>query len=85
MSFNFLSNTVIQESNFLVQKLLKLLGDRSQGVLSDSLSIRASQVGHQNNCFRVLFGSILDGRQGSNDTLVVSNLVAVERNIEVNL
>lgn len=42
-------------------------------------------MGHKDHGFGALFDGIFDGRQGSNDSLVVGDLVAIERDVEVNL
>lgn len=85
MFLGLFSNAVAQESNLLVQKLPQLFGDGGQRKLSNPLSIRTPQVGHQDNSLCALLRSILYGRQGSDDALVIGNRVVVERDIEVNL
>jgi hypothetical protein len=42
-------------------------------------------MGHEDNSFGALFNGIFDGWEGSDDTLVVCDLVTVQWNVEINL
>lgn len=80
------ANAVLGESDALVEKLLKHGNNGLQAVLGVDLAIGATQVGHEHNGLGTVGDGILDGGQGTDDTLGVGNvLVLIEGDIEVNL
>lgn len=42
-------------------------------------------MGHKDNSFGALFNGIFNGWEGSDDTLVICDLVAVQGNVEIDL
>lgn len=80
------ANAVLGEDNALAEKLLELGDNRLQAVLGVDLAIRAAQMRHEHNGLGTVLNGILDGGEGTNNTLRVGNvLVLVERDVEVNL
>lgn len=80
------TNAVVDESDVLAEKLLKHGNNGLQAVLGVDLAIGAAEVRHEHNGLGTVVDGILDGGQGTNDTLRVGNvLVIIEGNIEVNL
>ena len=80
------TNAVIDESDVLAEKLLKHRNNGLQAILGVDLAIRAAQVRHEHDGLGPIVDSILDGGQGTDDTLGVGNvLVIIKGDIEVNL
>jgi hypothetical protein len=80
------ANAVLGESDALAEELLKHGNNGLQAVLGVDLAIGATQVGHEHNGLGTVVDGILDGGQGTDDTLGVGNvLVLIEGDIEVNL
>lgn len=80
------SDTVAGESDLLAEELLKLSHDWLQRVLCVGLAIGTTEVGHENDSLCAMLGCVLDGGQSADDALVVGDvLVAVQRDVEVNL
>ena len=84
--FDFLAYAIICECDLLAQKLFQLWDDRLQAILGVLLAVWAAKVGHEDDGFGSMIDSILDGRQSSNDSLVVRDfLVGIQRNVKVDL
>ena len=83
---NLLANAVLSEDNATTQELLQLRNDGLQTVLGVGLAVRTTEVGHEDNGLGAIVDSVLDGGKGTDDTLVVGDvLVCVEGDVEVNL
>lgn len=80
------TDTVISEGDALSEKLLEHGHDGLQAVLGVDLAIGAAEVGHEDNGLGAVVDGILDGGEGTDDTLGVGDvLLSVEGNVEVNL
>jgi len=78
-----LTNDVLSQLYFLAEQLGQALCNRCQRVLHLELTLRAAQMRAQNNS-SVMLEQILDGRQCSDDTLVVGDAAGlVLRDIEI--
>lgn len=83
---NLWSNAVWSEGDAAAEKLLELRNDRLERELVVDLAIRAAQVGHQDHSLGAVVDGILDGGNGTGDTLCVGDiLLGVEGNVEVDL
>ena len=83
---DLLANAVVGEDDAPAQQLLKLGNDGLQAVLLVPLAIGTAKVGHQDDGLGAIVEGVLDGGEGTNDTLVVGDaLVGVERDVEVDL
>ena len=81
-----LANTFVAEDDALAEKLLELGSNGLQAVLGVLLAIRTAEMGHQDNGLGAVVDGILDGGEGTDNTLVVGDvLVLVKRDVEVNL
>jgi hypothetical protein len=80
------ADTVVGEGDLLADELLELSDNGLQRVLLGDLSIGTTKVRHEDNGLGAILDSVLDGRDGTGDTLVVGDvLVTVERDVEVDL
>jgi hypothetical protein len=80
------TDTVVGEGDLLADELLELSDNGLQRVLLGDLSVGTAKVGHEDNGLGAILDSVLDGRDGTGDTLVVGDvLVAIERDVEVDL
>jgi hypothetical protein len=78
--------TVVGEGDLLADELLELSNNGLQRVLLVDLAVGTTEVGHEDNSLGAIVDGVLDGRDGTSDTLVVGNvLVAVEGDVEVDL
>lgn len=84
--FSLGTNTVLGEDDVLSKKLPKFRNNGLQAVLGVGLAVGAAEVGHEHDGLGAIVDSILDGREGTDDTLVVGNVVAlVEGDVEIDL
>lgn len=80
------SDAVRSEGDAAAEKLLELWNDGLERELVVDLAIWAAQVGHQDNSLGAVVDGILDGWDGTGDTLCVGDvLLGVERDVEVDL
>lgn len=80
------ADTVVGEGDLLADELLELSDNGLQRVLLGDLPVGTAKVGHEDNGLGAILDSVLDGRDGTGDTLVVGNvLVTIERDVEVDL
>jgi hypothetical protein len=80
------ADAVRGELDALAQLLLKLGEDGLQAVLGVDLAVRAAQVGHQDDGLGAIVDGVLDGGDGTDNTLGVGDvLVGVKRDVEVDL
>lgn len=80
------ADAVLGEEDGLAQQLLELGDDGLQAVLGVDLAVGTAQVGHEDNGLGAILNGVLDGGQGTDDTLVVGDfLLVVERDVEVDL
>lgn len=83
---DLLANAVLGEDDAAAQELLQLRNHRLQAVLGVLLAVGTAQVGHENDGLGAIVEGVLDGGEGTDDTLVVGDvLVTVERDVEVDL
>lgn len=83
---NLWSDAVRSEGDAATEKLLELRNDRLERELFVDLSIWAAQVGHQDNSLGAVVDGILDGGDGTGNTLCVGDvLLGVEGDVEVDL
>jgi hypothetical protein len=83
---NLGADTVVGEGDLLADELLELSDNGLQRVLFGDLAIGTAKVGHEDNGLGAILDSVLDGRDGTGDTLVVGDvLVTIERDVEVDL
>lgn len=81
-----LTHTVFREDNTATKQLLQLRNHRLQTVLEVLLAVGTTEVGHEDNGLGTIFDGVLDGGEGTDDTLVVGDfLVTVEGDVKVNL
>lgn len=81
-----LTDAVVGELDVLAEQLLELGDDGLQAVLGVLLSIGTAQVGHQDDGLGAIVDSVLDGGNGTGNTLVIGDLlVGVEGDVEVDL
>lgn len=66
-----LSDAVLEEGDGLGDERLELLGDGSERVLVDDVTVGAAEVRHEDHGRSSIVESVLDGRDGSGDTLLV--------------
>ena len=64
-----LSDTVVEEGDFASEKFRKLGGDGLEGVLWVGGSVGSAEVGHENDRLGSVVKGVLDGWDGSGDTL----------------
>ena len=69
----------------LAEELLELGHDGLQRVLGVGLAVGTSEVGHEDDGLCTMVDGVLDGGDGADDTLGVGDLVAVKRDVEVDL
>jgi len=82
----FLANRVLSEDNAAAQELLELRDNGLQTVLGIDLAIRTAEMGHEDDGLGAILDGVLDGGEGTDDTLVVGDfLVGVEGDVEVDL
>jgi hypothetical protein len=80
------ADAVVGEGDLLADELLELSNNGLQRVLLVDLAVGTTEVGHEDNSLGAIVDGVLDGRDGTSDTLVVGNvLVAVEGDVEVDL
>jgi hypothetical protein len=72
---DFGSDTVIKENDIAFEECFQFLSDGLEGVLFRALAIGTAEMGHQGNCFGMVVDTIPDGWQGSDNALVVCDLV----------
>lgn len=83
---NLWSDAVRSEGDAATEKLLKLRNNRLERELVVDLSVWAAQVGHQDNSLGAVVDGILDGGDGTGNTLCVGDiLLGVEGDVEVDL
>jgi len=75
-SLDLWTDTVWSQLDLLAtEELLEFWNDRLQGVLWVDLSIRTPKVGHEDDGLGTVVDSILDGWKGTNNTLVVGDVL----------
>lgn len=80
------ADTVVGEGDLLADELLELSNNGLQRVLLVDLAIGTTEVGHEDNGLGAIVDSVLDGRDGTGNALIVGDvLVGVERDVEVDL
>lgn len=80
------TDTVLSEDDALANEALEDGDNGLQAVLGVDLAVGAAKVGHEHNGLGAVVNGILDGGQGTDDTLGVGNvLVLIEGDVEVNL
>lgn len=80
------ADAVRREGDGLAQELLELGDNRLQAVLGVGAAIGATQVGHEHHGLGTIVDSVLDGRDGACDALVVGHLLLrIEGHVEVDL
>lgn len=80
------ADAVRREGDALAEELLELRDDGLQRVLGVDLAIGAAEVGHEHNGLGAIVDGVLDGGDGADDALGVSDLlVGVEGHVEVDL
>lgn len=80
------SDAVRRKGDLAAEQLLELRHDWLERVLLDDLAIWTAQVGHEDDRLGAVVDRILDGWDGTSDTLGVGDvLVGVERDVEVDL
>lgn len=80
------ADTLIGEDDTAAKKLFELRDDGLQAVLEVLLAIRTAEVGHQDDRLGAIVDGILDGGQGTDDTLVVGDLlVLIKGHVEIDL
>lgn len=80
------TNAVLSEDDALSDEALEHGDNGLQAVLGVDLAVGTAKMGHEHNGLGAVVNGILDGRQGTDDTLVVGNvLVLVKGDVEVNL
>lgn len=83
---DFLAHTVVGENDALSEQLLELGHDGLQAVLGVGLAIGTAQMRHQDHGFGAGLDGMLDGGEGADDALVVSDFgIGVEGNVEIDL
>ena len=83
---DLLANAVLGEDDAAAEQLLQLGNHGLQAVLVVLLAIRTTQVGHEDDRLGTILDGVLDGGQGTDNTLVVGDLLlVVEGNVEVDL
>ena len=81
-----LANRVLSEDNAAAQELLELRDNGLQTVLGVDLAVGTAEVGHEDDGLGAILDGVLDGGEGTDDTLVVGDvLVGVEGDVEVDL
>ncbi|KAH3676868.1 hypothetical protein OGATHE_001358 [Ogataea polymorpha] len=83
LTLDLRANTVRQESDLLTQQRLQFASNRLQGEFLVHLTVWSTQMGSQDDNLWLLIQNVLDGWQGSNNSLIVGDLVPIKRNIEV--
>ena len=80
------ADTVVGEGDLLADELLELSNNGLQRVLLVDLAVGTAEVGHEDNGLGAIVDGVLDGRDGTGNTLVIGDvLVGVERDVEVDL
>jgi hypothetical protein len=72
---DFGSDTVIKENDIAFEEFFQFLSDGLEGVLFRALAIGTAEMRHQSDCFGMVIDAVLDGWQGSNNALVICDLV----------
>lgn len=73
------------KSDALAEELLELGNNRLQGIFRVGRAVGAAEVGHEDDRLGAIIESVLDGRNGADDALVVGDGGAVEGHVEVDL
>lgn len=80
------ANTVRGKGDVLAQQFLELGNDGLQRVLGVGGAVGTTEVRHEDDRLGAIVNGMLDGGDGTDDTLVVSDLVVlVEGDVEVDL
>lgn len=80
------ADAVGSKGDGLAQKLLELGNNRLEGVLGVDSAIGTSKVGHQDDSLGAIVESVLDGGDGTGNSLGVGDvLVLIEGHVEVDL
>ena len=79
----FGANGVGKELNVLAEQLGDLSSNRLERVLGNGLAVGSAHVGHEDYGLGLLLDSVLDGGEGSDDSLVVGDPVAIHGDVEV--
>lgn len=80
------ADTVGSKGDGLAQELLELGNNRLEGVLGVDSAIGTSKVGHQDDSLGAIVESVLDGGDGTGNSLGVGDvLVLIEGHVEVDL
>lgn len=77
------ADTVVEEDDGLAEQLGELGLDRLQGVLLNSLAVGSAEMRGEDDSLGALVNSVLDGGKSGDNSLVVSDLGAIERDVEV--
>ena len=83
--FDFFAYAVLGEDDLLVEQLLELGYNRLEAVLLVDLSVGSPEMRHEDYSLGSVFDRIFDSGEGADDALVVCDLVAVERDVEIDL
>ena len=80
------ADTLVGKDDALAKQLLQLGHNGLQAVLGGGLAVGTPQVGHEDDGFSALVNGIFDSGQGSDDPLVVGDvLFGVEGDVKVDL
>jgi hypothetical protein len=80
------TDTIGGEGDLLAEELLKLSDNGLKGVLLVGGAVGSSEVRHEDDGLGTIFEGVLDGGEGTDNSLVVGDvLVGVERDVEVDL
>jgi hypothetical protein len=74
---HLLANAVVCENHAFAKQFLELGNYRLETVLRVCLSVGPAEVRHEDDGFGAILDGILDRGEGSDDTLVVCDFVAV--------
>ena len=72
---DFGTNTIIKEDDIAFEEFFQFLSDGFEGVFLGALTIRTTEMRHQNNCSGLVLDTVLDGRQGSDNALIICDFV----------
>ena len=71
------ADTVISEDDALAEKLLEHGNNGLQAVLGVDLAVGTAEVGHEHNGLGAVVDGILDGGEGTDDTLGVGDVLVL--------
>jgi hypothetical protein len=72
---NFRANTIIKEDDIALEEFLQFLSNGFERVFLRALTIWTAEMGHQGDCFGLVVDTVFDGRQSSDNALIVCDFV----------